>query len=73
MVVTVTAVHMLVRNLFFRSGTHIGDLGGETQRLASQRVVAIQMHFRTLDLRHVENRRLPIRIRALERIGVLTA
>ena len=53
--VPVLAVHMPVRELLGRRRAHARHRQLELQCLAGQRVVAVQMHLGTLDLRHVEH------------------
>ncbi len=50
MLVPVRAMHMAVGNFFSGGCPHGGDLAAELQCLARQGVVAVQMHFRALDL-----------------------
>ena len=54
-VMTVLAMHVLMGNFFFRSDPHIGDLQGEAQGLARQRVVAVQQHDLALDFGDVKH------------------
>ena len=54
-VMTVLAMHVLMGNLIFRSSSHIGDLQGEAQGLAGQRVVAVQQHDLALDFGDVKH------------------
>ena len=66
MVVAVRTMHMAVRNFFGAGGAHFGDLAAEGQRLACQRVVAVQVHFGALDLDHVEHGGLAVVAHALQ-------
>lgn len=50
MVMAAGAVHVTVRELFFGSVTHVGDLDGEVQGLAGQRVVAVDGDVVAFDL-----------------------
>ena len=47
-------MHMAVGNLFCRRGTYTCHRRHELQRHTRQRVVAVQQHFRALDLDHAE-------------------
>ena len=50
MVVPVRAVHVAVRQLFGRGGPNRLHGGGKADRVAGQRVVAVQVHFGALIL-----------------------
>ena len=52
MVMTTFTMHMTVRQLFFGGGANVGDIDLEMQRLAGQRMVAVNMHLFVIDMRH---------------------
>src|SRR5213593_1233633 len=54
-VVAVLAMHMLVRDLLFGGGAHVGDRHGKAKVLAGQRVVAVEHDDVALDFHHVED------------------
>ena len=54
MVVAVLTVDMLMGNLFRGGRTHVNHTNGDAQGLASQRMVAIQVHHGALDFDHVK-------------------
>ena len=62
----VGAMDMAVRNFFGRGGAHGHHLAGKPQRLAGQRVVAVEVHLGALDLDHVEHLRLAVIAHALQ-------
>jgi monothiol glutaredoxin len=55
MVMAVRSVHMAVGNFFLTGGTHFQHLDRKTQRLASVRVIAVEVHLWALDLDHGED------------------
>ena len=59
-VVTVRAMHMAMRDLFLGRGPHAGHLEVEAQRLAGERMVAVQKDRGTLDLRDGEGLLRPV-------------
>src|SRR5450830_728856 len=65
-VVAVLAMHVAVGNLFFAGSPHTCHVQGELQGLAGQRVVAIQVHLRPLDLDHVVDLRLALVVAAFK-------
>ena len=73
MVVAVLAVHVAVGDLFGGGSAHRLHLAAELQRLAGQRVVAVQVHFRALDLHHVEHLRRTVDAGALQAAAHLYA
>src|SRR5688572_21303339 len=58
MVVAALAMDVPVRNLFRQRGAHAGHLQVELERLARQRVVAVQQDLVALDLHDVEHVRI---------------
>ena len=52
------AMHMAMGDFLGRGRAHAQDLAGESERLVRQRVVAVEMDHRTLDLHHVVHRGL---------------
>ena len=66
MVMPMLPMHMLVRNLFRRSSTHIHHLDAKLQRLPRQRVVAVQVYGVALDLDDVEHMLLAVFATALQ-------
>ncbi len=55
MLMAMGSMHMAVGNLFLRGATDIHNPATEAQRLASQWVVAVQMHLGALDFHHGES------------------
>ena len=60
MMVTMRAMHMAVRHLFFSGGTNFGHGDIEAQGLPSKRMVAVKNHLVALDFQHGEDMGLPI-------------
>src|SRR5688500_3099959 len=73
MMVPVLAMHMAVRDLFLRRRAHAGHAQAELERLARERVIAVEDHLRALDLHHVEDLRLALVVAALELAADLDA
>ena len=66
MVVAMFAVHMAVGHLFCSSSAYALHLAAKAQRLAGQRVVAVQVPFGAFDLLHIEHLRLSVGPRAFQ-------
>ena len=60
------AVNVAVGDFFARGGAHGGDFAAKAQRLAGQRVIAVQMHLLPFDFDDVKHLRLTIVADALD-------
>ena len=71
--VPMLAMHMAVRNLLRRGHANARHAQAELERLAGQRMVAVEDHLGALDLHHVEDLRLTPVVAAFELAADLDA